>query len=311
MSPQIKAPVSAICFGIAGALGGYLAGLPAPFLTGPALVVSLACVFGFTLSVPLWLRDTCFVLVGIGMGSGVTPEVVDAAARWPMALITLLISLVLILHTSSWLLRKVFDFDRTSAVLASSPGHFSYILGLSTDTRADIQRVSIVQSLRVMILTMIVPLIFVLMGGESSVISEKIQSFMSWSHIFGIALVSGCVGWGLKRLGIPAAFLLGGMLVSALSHVNRLTHGDLPEWLSISAFLVMGTLIGSRFSGITPRALGGSLAAGLMIAALATAISVAASFFTAMQLGLPINHVLIAYAPGGVETMAAMAILLG
>ena len=72
----------------------------------------------------------------------------------------------------------------------------------------------------------------------------------------------------------------------------------------------MGTLIGSRFSGITPRTLGNSLAAGMLTTTVAALVSVSASFVAAKMLDLPINHVLIAFAPGGVETMAAMAVLL-
>lgn len=300
----------ALGFGLFGAMVATFIGLPAPFLTGPALTVSLACVFGFDLRIPVWLRDICFILIGVGMGSGVTPQVVEAAAKWPMAIFTLFVSLVLILQISSLLLRSLFGFDRISAILASSPGHLSYILGLSTDTGADIQRISIVQSLRVLVLTMLVPLIFVFMGEEQVDAEDVNRLVIPWTHIVGIVLASGFAGWGLKRLRIPAAYLLGGMLVSSLTHIGSLTTGNLPEWLSVSAFLVMGTLIGSRFSGITPRTLGNSLAAGMLTTVVAALVSVSASFIAARVLDLPINHVLIAFAPGGVETMAAMAVLL-
>ena len=100
------------------------------------------------------------------------------------------------------------------------------------------------------------------------------------------------------------------MVVSGLFHASSVSTGQLPEWLSVSAFIVMGTLIGSRFSGITLRALGNSLVAGLLATAVAAGISIVASITVSGLLGLPINHVLIAFAPGGVETMAAMAVLL-
>ena len=274
------------------------------------MAVSLACMSGFDLKVPVWLRDICFILIGIGMGSGVTPQVAETAARWPVAILILFASLLLILQLSSLLLRNLFGFDRISAILASSPGHLSYILGLSADTSNDIQRISIVQSLRILVLTMLVPLIFVFMGGDQVIDDNANRLVLSWIQIIGIILVSAIVGWVMKCFRIPAAYLLGGMLVSSLTHISNLTVGDLPEWLSVSAFLVMGTLIGSRFSGITPRTLGNSLAAGLLTTAVAALISVSASFVAASILDLPINHVLIAFAPGGVETMAAMAVLL-
>ena len=305
-----KPTVLALFLGILGTLAAHLISLPAPFLTGPALTVSLACIFGLDCTVPTWLRDICFILIGIGMGAGITPQVLDAAARWPVALLVLLLSLILILQVGSLILRARYGFDRVSAILASSPGHLSYVLGLSADTGADVQKVSIVQSLRILLLTILVPIAFVLIGGGSLPEITAVNANMPWLHIAVILLLSVCAGWVLKRLRIPAAYLVGGMVVSGLFHASSMATGHLPEPLTLSAFVVMGTLIGSRFSGITPKALGSSLVAGLLTAGVSVGISIAGSIIVAELLGLPINHVLIAFAPGGVETMAAMAVLL-
>ena len=310
LTAQFRPTFRALCLGLLGALTAHLVSLPAPFLTGPALAVSIACVFGLHCTVPTWLRDICFILIGIGMGAGITPQVVDAAAQWPATLAVLFLSLILILQVGSLSLRILFGFDRVSAVLASSPGHLSYVLGLSADIGADVQRVSIVQSLRILMLTMLVPLVFVMMSGDEVTENAAHKVIMPWLHIAGSVLFAACVGWALKRFRIPAAYLLGGMIVSGLFHASSFSTGHLPEWLSVSAFVVMGTLIGSRFSGITPRALGHSLVAGILTTAVAAGISIIASTIIARFLGLPINHVLIAFAPGGVETMAAMAVLL-
>ena len=310
MIARSKPIVLALCLGMLGASAAHVISLPAPFLTGPALTVSIACVFGLNCNVPTWLRDTCFILIGIGMGAGITPQVIGAAAQWPVAIFVLLLSLILILHIGSVMLRVWWRFDRTSAVLASSPGHLSYVLGLSADTGADVQKVSIVQSLRILLLTILVPIAFVLIGGGNVPEITVVKANMPWLHITVILMLSFCTGWVLKWLRVPAAYLLGGMAVSGLFHASSMTAGNLPEWLAISAFVVMGTLIGARFSGLSLKVLGSSLVAGLVITGVSAGISITASIFVAELLGLPINHVLIAFAPGGVETMAAMAVLL-
>ena len=51
-----------------------------------------------------------------------------------------------------------------TARLAAAPGHLSYVLSLSTETRADIALLSVVQSLRVLTLTLLVPLVAALLG---------------------------------------------------------------------------------------------------------------------------------------------------
>ena len=49
------------------------------------------------------------------------------------------------------------------------------------------------------------------------------------------------------------AMLLGAMAVSALGHGSDLTPGSIPVWMSVTAFICMGALIGTRFRGLDRR----------------------------------------------------------
>ena len=66
----------------------------------------------------------------------------------------------------------------------------------------------------------------------------------------------------LKRINVPAPFLLGGLFTSSALHVMDITPGRLPPILAWPAFLILGTLIGSRITTIKARELGQSLKAG-------------------------------------------------
>ena len=81
---------------VAGAGSGlfWLLGMPAPFLTGAALFVTLGCLAGYDLGVPLWLRNLCFLTIGIGIGAQVTPAAVEAARIWPLSIAMLAVVLV-------------------------------------------------------------------------------------------------------------------------------------------------------------------------------------------------------------------------
>lgn len=65
--------------GSMGALIASLLNIPAPFLSGPALAVTITGLAGVRLGIPAFIRNACFVVVGISMGTSVTPTVIDAA----------------------------------------------------------------------------------------------------------------------------------------------------------------------------------------------------------------------------------------
>ena len=52
--------------------------------------------------------------------------------------------------------------DKPSSLLASSPGHLSFVLMLSSDTNSDTSKIAIIQSIRVLTLTIATPVIILL-----------------------------------------------------------------------------------------------------------------------------------------------------
>lgn len=299
-----------LALGAGGAVLAHLAGVPAPYLTGPAALVTLASVAGLRTHVPDILRDLCFLTIGIGMGAGLNPEMLRAAATWPLSLVVLSVAMVAIFLPGAALLERVFVFDRLTARLAASPGHLSFVLSLTAESRADIAIVTVVQSLRVLALTLLVPFAVAMLSGADLSIGLPPGPILSITSLAGLAAVSAALGWGFKRLRLPAAYLLGGFVVSSLGHASDVTPGLVPLWVSVPGFAIMGTLIGTRFSGTTPSLIVRAFGAAAALAVLALAVTVLAAFAMYWALDMPMTTLLIAYAPGGLETMAAISVML-
>lgn len=299
-----------LLLGAGGALLAYKLGVPAPWLTGPALIVSIAGIIGIPLFMPDVLRNTVFIVIGMTMGAGITPDTVATIAKWPLSIVTLFVGLIIIMAISTRLLRAVFGYDGETALLAAAPGHLSYVLSLSTETKADIPVLSIVQTMRVLTLTLAVPFIVSFIYPDL----EPRFAFPGASMtLWGLAIVAVfalILGLGLKRLKVPAALLMGGLLISAVFHVIEIIPGTVPAWLTIPAFTLIGTLIGTRFSGVTWALLKSVLGASFIMTGIALVVSGAAALFVSLFIDVPSAHLLIAFAPGGLETMAAMGILL-
>lgn len=292
---------------IAGA-GAQALGVPAPFLTGPALAVTLAALAGLPVAIPVRLRDLSFLSVGISMGSGVTPDFLERVAGWPAGLAALGLALAAILGLGVAMLRRGFGFAPLPALLAACPGHMSFILGLSAELRADVARVSTVQTTRLLILTLLVP-------AAVTALPEPAPAAplpdMPPAVLIAVLALSAGLGAALLRLKLPAALLVAGLVVSASGHGTGLAEGGVPGWLLLPAFAVMGALIGTRFSGVTAGTLASGAAAGLAVTLMAGAVSVGAALLAGLWLDMPAAQLLVAFAPGGVETMAAMALILG
>ncbi|KZL03745.1 MULTISPECIES: AbrB family transcriptional regulator [unclassified Pseudovibrio] len=301
-----------ITLAIAGAGAGLfsLLGFPAAPLTGSALAVSLGGLLGAPVIVPLWLRTLCFIVLGTSIGSGVSPAVIDAAITWPASFLALGISLILSMLISRAILVRFFGFDAYNASLASSPGHLSYILSMAADSKADVTRIGLAQSTRVLFLTICVPLFVSLLFEETGASFLPVQNISLLSAVY-LLLGAAVVGTIFLKMKLPAAYLLGGMLVSSLGHVSTLTPGKMPDWATLSSFLVMGALIGTRFKGVSLDLFAKAIGAGIVVTLITVGMAILGVVLVMPLVGLDPSLLFVAFAPGGVEAMAAIAVQSG
>ena len=298
---------------VVGAIGAGLAYwlyIPAPFLLGPAAFVTIAALCGLTVDIPAKLRNAGFVLVGLGLGSGVTPEILSAATRWPLSLVLLCAAVAVILWGGGAMLARLYRMDHNTSILAAAPGHLSYVLALGLDTKADLPLLTLIQSIRVLALTILTPPLVILVTGETLPRGLPPTEAMPLPLVLPLAALAAVVGLGFHRLKVPAAMLIGAMVVSSIGHGTGWTPGGMPHWLSIPGFVMMGSLIGARFSGITVLMMRRAAVGAAILTGLAVVVACAAGGLTSLILGFPLKNTLLAFAPGGVETMAAMALLM-
>lgn len=295
--------------GIAGAVIASALGLPAPFLIGPAVAVTVGGLAGLSLSVPHVVRNVCFIIVGVSMGSTVTPGIFVAARTWPLSFVMVFIAIVILLFAAAWVLQRVFSYDRTTALLAASPGHLSYVLSLAAEMRCDLRAVSISQSVRVLALTISVPLIvevFDLAGDDVIVLPQT----MDLPILVAILVASALFGLLFKRWRFPAAMLLGGVFVSIATHITGTVHGSVPNWMLTPTYILLGSLIGTRFSGVALADLRIAFVSGLVVTFVVMVLAAGIAVFVSYFANVPLDAALIAFSPGGLETMAAMAVML-
>ncbi len=310
-SSQTFVTVTTLCVGLCGAIVGWALSVPAAFLIGPAVAVALASVAGLRMGISDRLRDICLMTLGLGVGAGFDPATGTAIIRWPLAFAVLAVVLVVSLQIIRTVLERGFGFDRKSAILAAIPGHLSLVLGIATSSGLDVGRIALVQTIRLLALTVIVPFAALAMGYEMQASVMPTGTPLAWGHLGALALTGLTLALALKRLGLPAPMLLGPMIASAAGHMSELTPGTLPDWIMMAAFIALGTLIGSRFSGMTAPMVRSGLIAGLVSTCIAICMATLAALLVAAALNMPGAQVMVAFAPGGLETMIALGAVMG
>jgi membrane AbrB-like protein len=300
-----------VFIGMIGAGLASIIGAPAPFLTGSATLVTLSALINIKCTISIPVRNISFAIIGISTAEGLSSSVFESSLNWPVSLIGMCFSITLLVILGRLIFQYYFKLDRNTSILASSPGHLSYVLSLSEDISGNTVIISVIQSIRVLTLTLAVPgtiALFTDYNMQSPISSAQV---LSHSHLAIIIAFSMLVGLALLRFKIPAAFLLGGMVCSTIGHGFDLTPGIVPNALAVSAFIVLGSLIGSRFTGVSFSTFKSCIFKGTLFTSLSLLISIFVAFIISLLTEFRLIEILIAIAPGGLETMVVMGRLVG
>lgn len=300
--------------------GGWLAHLisfPAAWLTGSLLSVAIALLAGRSNSMPDWVRDVAFVLIGLVLGSGFSPDTMDAIATWPLSIAILVLNVFAMSWGAYAILRHVGKWDHATALFASLPGALSYVMAIAEAAKADMQRVSIAQSIRLFVLLAVLPLILTPFAGDDTVMGVTTASVKGQAA--PVALGLGSLGLMLlvvlvlapivNWLKVPAGLLLAGMFTSGGLYLSGTITAPLPDWFAILGFISIGALIGSRFGTITLKALLDLTRISLLSLAASVFMATTTAMLCAWLLDFPFAQVFLAFSPGGFEAMVLLAFL--
>lgn len=297
---------------LTGGLTFTLLGLPASLISGSVLAVATAALLGRPVKVPLALARVCYVVVGILLGTVVTPGTLRGVAAWPASIVLLMLASVGMMLATSTYLRVVHRWDRLSALMGASPGSMAQVIALSTELGGDLRAIAIVQTVRVLLLVIGLPNGLALFGlAVPSVAPVRGPADLSvLGQMILLAAVASAFAVAIQRLRFPGGLLFGAMAGSAVLHGTGTVNAALPWWLGSAAVVILGGLVGSRFAGTTFRSLVGLLGAAFGSFAVAMVV---ATFFVLIVIyfyPFPIANVVIAFAPGAQDTMMVLALAL-
>jgi len=300
---------------IAG-LGGllfYWLGVPAAWLSGAAIAATLWGLSGFAVPMPRALADAAMLVSGAAMGAAVTPAAIAAMGRYPGSLLLLVVGVLAISLASTLWLTRISGWRKADAVLASVPGALSTVLAVAAERKADVPSVAIVQNLRLFVLIALLPSAVVATGGGAHT-GALIGQGLPVESPGGMALVllgGLALGFVFKQLKVAAPILLGATVVSSVSHGTELVTGVIPPVIATGGLVLIGLFIAERFRNIQRSTLRHALVAALGSFAVGMGVAVVFAALAAWLAGVSFANSLVAFAPGGLEAMTVLALILG
>ncbi len=298
--------------GVIGAVVYAQTPLPLPWFLG----AMLASVAALTLRVPIqasgYLTLLMRVVLGLAIGSAFSPEMADRGGEMAISL-SFVLPYVIFLTLIGYPYFRLFRYDPVTSFLAAMPGGFQTMIAIGEEYRADLRRLSIIHSTRILVIVLLVPLWIQFTSDadfSQGVPATARLDAMNLKEAL-ILIACGVGGYlGAKRVGISGAAIFGPMLANGMLHILGVAEARVPVVLVNAAQLVIGVHIGCQFAGTTMREV---LSTVTIAFGYAVAPMFGAAVFTVLVVwatGIDLYAVALAYAPGGQPEMNLIALVL-
>lgn len=302
--------VETLAIGVGGGVLFLWAQLPGGLISGAMIAVAIAAFAGRPVGLPPALTQTILVMLGISLGSVASKELLQHMSAYPVTISLLALSTFCATFGSSFYLQRFHGWDKTSALLAGSPGALSQIVILAAEQGANVPAIAVVQTMRVIILTAGLPLLLAATGLMSPAPTPTHLAIASPLDLGALIVAAVAVALLLRWIKFPASWMFGAMIGSAVLHGSGVIEGGLPPWLRAAALIGIGALIGTRFARISAKTVLRHIAAALGSFAVAVVISAVFVAVIAVTMNVRFGDIVVAFAPGAMDAMMALALTL-
>ena len=286
--------------------------LPLAWMLGAMVIVTIAALVRAPVNLPVRLRTVMVAVLGVMLGSSFSPEILGKAGEWGISLACLVPYLLIAIGLCYAYFRAVGGYRPVTALFSGVPGGLSEMILLGTAMGGDARSISLAHAARILLVVSVIPVWFQVAGSYDPALNAPPDrthfADLSWEDIL---ILSTCAVVGMlvaRRLRLPAAPLLGPMVLSAVVHLAGLTGSVPPVEVVAAAQIVLGTAIGCRFAGTATRAVLKAIVLALGALVILLVVAVCFALGLAFTTGLAFDALLLAYAPGGMAEMTLIAL---
>ncbi|HEX9569697.1 MAG TPA: AbrB family transcriptional regulator [Rhodospirillales bacterium] len=304
--------LATLLFGAVGGILFFKLTMPLPWMIGAMVVTTVAALAGAPLKGPGGIRPLMITILGIMLGSAFTSDALAHAGRWWPSLVILIGFIVVVTAAVAAFLVKAGKFDPVSAYFSAAPGGFATMLVLGGELGGDERRISLVHAVRILLTVLIIAFWFRFFEGYRP---GSVAALGSIADIAGrdfLILAVCAIGYPIaKRLKIPAAPLIGPMVLSAAVHMAGMTAAKPPSELVNLAQIVIGTNVGCRFVGVPVRHVFKTMYLSIAVTLFMVALAVVFAYLLNRLTGFGFEALWLAFSPGGLAEMTLISLAMG
>ncbi|NNU79014.1 AbrB family transcriptional regulator [Halovulum dunhuangense] len=286
--------------------------LPLPFLLGPMAACLIAALGGARLGGMGRVQPLMRTILGVTIGTAVTPETVGRLPEMAMSVMLVPIFVLIIGAVGYPFFRKVCGYDHPTAFYSAMPGGLQDMLVFGEEAGGNVRTMSLIHATRVLVIVSLIPILMTTVWQLDLSVPPGTDAEAVPPHELALMVAAALGGWwGGVKVKLFGASIIGPMIATgALSLAGLITHRPPAEAILAAQFFI-GLAVGTKYVGITTRELRVDVTAGVGYCLLLALI--AFGFAEAVALaGItdPLNAFL-AFAPGGQSEMAIIAIIAG
>ncbi len=296
-----------------GALAGWLmsrAHAPIPWMLGPLATLAFLRVAGVRVGALPGGRQVGQWIIGTALGLYFTPTVVREVAGWWWLIAGGAMFAIGLGYLGGVVLARLAGIDRTTGVFASVPGGAAEMSVLGERFGARVDRVAAAQSLRILIVVLVIPLAYAALGvhgADAYVPGTTTFDGTGYALLMAATLAGSAIA---QRLRLPNAFVLGSLAVAIPLTAAQIDFSSTPLVASNAGQCLLGCALGARFE---PDFLEGAHRFIVAVAAsvlVAIGLSAGVAVLAAELTGLYPATVVLGMAPGGIAEMCITAKVL-
>lgn len=286
-----------------------LGDLPAAMLIGCMIAGVAVGVRGGDIFVPQIAFAGAQAVIGCLIAASLTPAIFSAfLSNWHLFVISVLATIIAS-SVLGWLISTWKVLPGTVGVWGSAPGASTAMVLMAGAFGADQRLVAFMQYLRVIMVSIGAALVARLWVDTSGVDIPAPAWFPpieigAFAVTLGIAVVGAAVGT-LVRL--PSPYFLGAFILGCVAHLGFGIDFQIPHWLMMLSFALVGWTIGLKFRSETLRHAARALPQVVLSILVLMAFCGGIAFILAQQMGIDPLTAYLATSPGGMDTIAIIA----
>jgi membrane AbrB-like protein len=312
--PEPRKIALALAIGTAGGAVANWLGLPLAWMIGAMVFTTVAAIAGAPVAMARSFRGVMVTVLGVMLGSAFAPGMAGRISEWWPTIAVLALYCASVTGVLMLYFHKIAGHSWTTAYFAGAPGGLNEMIIVGGEMGGDVRTIALVHGARVLLVVLVVPFGFMALGDYDQAARPPSGDAFSSLGARDIVLLTACGVFGAlgaRAIKLPAAFVTGPMILSAIVHLTGLTASKPPTELIAAAQVVMGTGVGCRFAGVALR----RIARTLVEAAGSTTIMLGLTLLFALLLQplaeTSFQAIVLSFAPGGLAEMSLIALALG